>query len=125
MAELQIAEILGEIAQLCTVTECTLVLIQCDAAVQSVEIYEPYEEPAFVADSAAKYRLHGRGGTDFRPVFEWVREQDELPMGTLDGLIYCTDGWGSFPDSELDYPVLWINCGRPKQEFPFGSVINI
>lgn len=125
MAEPQIAEILAEIAQLRAVTECRLVLIQCDAAVQSVETYEPYEDPQFVASPSSKYQVRGRGGTDFRPVFDWIDDQHDSIATTLDALIYCTDGGGHFPKDEPGYPVMWIGSNAERAQFPFGSVIMI
>jgi len=47
------------------------------------------------------------GGTDFRPVFDWVAREGETP----DGLIYLTDMYGCFP-SAPGYPVLWASCTK-------------
>ena len=48
--------------------------------------------------------LSGFGGTDFRPVFEYV---DELIRNrefvNLKGLIYFTDGYGTFPEKMPAY----------------------
>jgi predicted metal-dependent peptidase len=46
----------------------------------------------------------GRGGTDFRPVFAHVEAENVQPAC----LIYLTDLEGSYPETEPDYPVLWI-----------------
>ena len=63
-------------------------------------------------------KIHGLGGTDFRPVFDFV---DELIRGeeftNLKGLIYFTDGYGVFPDHKPDYESAFVfldnNYGNP------------
>jgi|TARA_Y100000296_G_scaffold63807_1_gene74381 predicted metal-dependent peptidase len=63
----------------------------------------------------------GRGGTAFEPAFDWVIENDEDPAV----LIYFTDLYGSFPQHEPDYPVIWVNYGAKDTLCPFGEVITI
>ena len=57
--------------------------------------------------------ISGGGGTDFRPVFEWV-EQDRLDP---DLLVYFTDAQGSFPQREPPYPVIWLVKGKSRVSF--------
>jgi len=86
-------------------------LITADAKVQSHKVFLPGE--------ALEYDVSGGGGTDFRPVFEFVDQQINYP--TL--LIYFTDGEGTFPREEAAYDVLWV---MPEtKEVPFGEVISI
>ena len=62
----------------------------------------------------------GGGGTDFRPAFDWVEENDIRP----DALVYLTDMLGVFPDKEPNYPVIWGDIyGRCKA--PFGDVVSV
>ena len=63
--------------------------------------------------------VKGGGGTDFRPVFRWIDQQDMKP----DTLIYFTDACGEFPDCEPSYPTLWLVKG--KQKIPFGARIQL
>ena len=54
-------------------------------------------------------KLRGLGGTDFRPVFsyvDWLREKKEFV--NLKGLIYFTDGWGTFPAKKPDYETAFV-----------------
>lgn len=63
----------------------------------------------------------GGGGTDFRPAFEWVEEQDIQPSC----LIYLSDMvCDKFPQ-EPDYPVLWGRIGDSDDTPPFGELIEI
>ena len=66
-------------------------------------------------------RLRGFGGTDFRPVFEYVdRLCREKEFAHLGGLIYFTDGYGTFPEKQPDYRAAFVfldeecnNCDVP------------
>ena len=59
----------------------------------------------------------GGGGTDFGPCFAWLDEHGIRPQT----LVFLTDLYGTFPDSDPDYPVLWASTG--SRQAPFGSVI--
>lgn len=63
--------------------------------------------------------LHGGGGTDFRPVFDWL-DQDHVEP---DLLVYFTDAEGRFPEREPHYPVVWLVKG--KAPVPFGARIQL
>jgi len=101
----------------------TMVLIDCDAHVQNVQIIEDGES---VDDQDLPWEgrgWYGRGGTKFEPVFEWVEES--LENGEIDKpeiLIYFTDMYGSFPDEEPDYSTIWISNSNVDHA-PFGDVI--
>lgn len=67
----------------------------------------------------------GGGGTSFIPFFDWVRQQ-ELD-GNLPLCIYFTDGYGSFPLTSPESPVLWavMPGGLESTGFPFGDVARM
>ena len=53
--------------------------------------------------------IQGGGGTDFRPVFEYVgqlRENGELT--NMKGLIYFTDGQGIYPKRSPGYDTAFV-----------------
>ncbi len=84
-------------------------LITADAKVQSHKVFLPGE--------MLDYTVSGGGGTDFRPVFEYIDREIDYP--TL--LLYFTDGMGTFPQSEPHYHVMWV---MPEdKEVPFGEVL--
>ena len=52
--------------------------------------------------------LKGRGGTDFRPGFEWLDEQGIQPTVCL----YFTDmECCSYPETEPSFSTIWVNWG--------------
>lgn len=65
-------------------------LIQCDSFIQEkVMIHSAKEWEAY----REQLVIHGRGGTDFRPVFEEVeRMREKREFSDLKALIYFTDG---------------------------------
>lgn len=81
-------------------------IIQCDAAIQEhVKITSEEEFDEYLKTM----KIHGLGGTDFRPVFSFV---DDLvaakEFNNLKGLIYFTDGWGTFPPSKPEYETAFV-----------------
>lgn len=62
----------------------------------------------------------GGGGSDSRPFFDWLNEQDETP----EVFIGFTDGYISFPDHEPKCEVIWASTTKDR-EYPFGTVVHI
>ena len=81
-------------------------IIQCDAAVQMDKRITSKEELAqFMED----FELRGSGGTDFRPVFQYVDKLiAERAFQNLKGLIYFTDGYGTFPKRRPPYDAAFV-----------------
>ena len=62
----------------------------------------------------------GGGGTDFRPVFDWLKERAIVP----DSLVYFTDLMGSFPSAAPGYPVIWASTVK-NGSYPWGNVVDV
>lgn len=81
-------------------------IIQCDAAVQSVEKLTSLDQ---LDELIPRLKLRGFGGTDFRPVFEYVDQLlEEKKLTDLNGLLYFTDGVGTYPEKAPDYKTAFI-----------------
>ena len=95
-----------------------IIVLQVDTALQDAAEYGPDDFPEEIA-------LKGRGGTDFRPGFEWLDEQGIQPSVCL----YFTDMKCSrYPEAEPAFPVSWINWGPPPPDWnrePWGERIDI
>ncbi len=63
--------------------------------------------------------LEGGGGTDFRPVFDWVEHENRSP----DMLVYFTDAEGDFPKLPPNYPVIWLVKGKGR--VPWGERVQL
>ena len=81
-------------------------IIQNDAAVQVDTVLHSREE----FDQFTKtFTVKGYGGTDFRPAFQYVnRLLEEGQLTDLKGLLYFTDGWGTYPKHRPPYDVAFL-----------------
>ena len=87
-------------------------IVYCDAEIHGADVFERGE--------AIELQPKGFGGTDFRPVFEWIEAESINPSC----LVYLTDLMGNFPTMAPDYPVLWgdtMGCAS----VPWGEVAQI
>lgn len=76
-------------------------IVQCDCQVQDVAVIHSEEE---WKRYSKEIQIHGRGGTDFRPVFRYVQElKEKKGMQNLKALIYFTDGDGMYPQCKPEY----------------------
>jgi predicted metal-dependent peptidase len=118
MSQEDIADIAAEVRSLRDTFHSKLTVIQSDAKIQSIEEYEA-DDPTPIPK---KTTAVGRGGTDFRPVFEFVKNN----YSPTQLVIYATDGFGSFPDRTPEVPCLWMLTPRsvPKERLPFGYAIK-
>ena len=113
-----LAGIVGELRAFREVFPCRLTVLQCDAALQSIETFDAMDG----YDIPKHYKIHGRGGTDFCPVFDWVAQQPDLAL-----VLYATDGMGTFPGYRPEIPVIWLHTPPHLESarFPFGAVVKI
>lgn len=87
-------------------------VICCDARVQWTRTYSGYEQIDGV-------QFLGRGGTDFRPPFQWLEERNITPRA----VVYFTDlECSSFPP-EPDFPVCWIVWPGGASRAPWGEIV--
>ena len=108
-------EFLSEVSALKGQMRARVTLLACDShlAENAPWIFEPWEEFSCPSD------IEGGGGTDFRPVFEWLAQHDKAP----DLLVYFTDAQGPFPPSEPNFAVIWLVKG--KEPVPWGQRIQL
>ena len=87
-------------------------VLYCDTRINGVDHFDQGEPVTLT--------LRGGGGTDFRPVFNWVEVEGERPAC----LVYLTDLMGTFPRLAPDYPVLWVDTSIWDQSAPWGEVVR-
>ena len=59
------------------------------------------------------FELRGGGGTDFRPAFEYVNQLcAEKKFSNLRGLLYFTDGMGTYPARRPAYDTAFLFLGE-------------
>jgi predicted metal-dependent peptidase len=81
-------------------------ILQCDDQIrEDTWITSPDQMEQYMQN----FEIKGYGGTDFRPVFEYVEQlRAEKKVQDLKGLLYFTDGNGIFPKKSPDYDVAFI-----------------
>jgi predicted metal-dependent peptidase len=91
-------------------------IIQCDTEVQvDSKITSPEEFEQYIHNMT----LHGFGGTDFRPVFAHVDLLvEEHEFDNLKGLIYFTDGYGTYPSRQPAYETAFVFLDEQYMEVP-------
>jgi predicted metal-dependent peptidase len=105
-------EFISEVQSICE--DCKpkeIIVIQVDATVQDVQIYEPGEDIVC--------KVQGGGGTDLRTGFTWLKKQGIDPVV----MVVFTDMETPFPEGKdiPDYPVTWVSTENHKQ--PFGDIL--
>jgi len=111
----ELNEFLAEINTLKAQLRASITLHACDTELSrdGPWLFEAWEEFKLPQE------FHGGGGTDFRPVFEWIKLHGKAP----DMLLYFTDAEGEFPAMEPSYPVIWLIKG--KAPVPWGQRIQL
>lgn len=90
--------------------------VQIELIIADAKVHGHY---TFRGGEKMDFPLKGGGGTDYRPVFEYI--DANLPMNTM--LLYFTDGDGWFPKIPPSYEVLWALSRKTK--VPFGRPLII
>ncbi|GEP94488.1 vWA domain-containing protein [Chitinophaga cymbidii] len=103
----------AEAQDIATTFNLSLQIIYVDTIVQGVQEIEP--------DTPIQLNPYGGGGTDFRPGFTYIEENDLQPKVA----VYLTDGECRRFPSEPEYPVLWAQFGKATFIPPFGETIQI
>ena len=83
-----------------------LYIIQCDSFIQDcAHITCEKDWKRYLSNLL----IHGRGGTDFRPVFDHVEKlRAQGKIHNLKGLLYFTDGDGIYPQRPTPYQTAFI-----------------
>lgn len=101
-------------------------IIQCDDQVRSDVVITSFQQ---IKDYMKGFTIKGKGGTDFRPAFEYVNSlcvQGEFTK--LKGLLYFTDGKGIYPvkapvyDTAFIFIGDWINSQYQEVSVPSWAI---
>ena len=86
--------------------EINVHLVQCDNRIRTATKITSLRQLESYGDS---FWVSGGGGTDFRPVFEYVDALvEDGEFDDLRGLIYFTDGYGTFPTRAPSYDAAFV-----------------
>ena len=88
-------------------------VVEADSEIKNHYVYDPKK----------KYTIKGRGGTAYKPAFDWFN----LCKEKVDGVIYFGD-MDCFDKEEIKkprYPVLWAIVGDQEPPATWGSKLRI
>jgi len=105
----QLSAFLNELNTISRYKSTELTIIESDARVGAVYKFKRKEVHEFT----------GRGGTDFRPAFDYIAEK----RLSFDGVVYFTDGCGTAPQDKPKFPVLWVYTKDHDRAAPWGSSV--
>jgi predicted metal-dependent peptidase len=90
-------------------------IIYCDAQIANDKVYKKRDK--------IPMKFYGGGGTDFNPVFEYVKRKKYNPQL----LIYFTDSYGDYPTKNPGYKTIWAysSKGDKKRKAPFGLEVYV
>ena len=111
----ELREFVSELDALKGQVRAKVTLLACDNHVAEAA---PWEFEAWDAMQLPN-EISGGGGTDFRPVFDWVETENRSP----NLLVYFTDAEGDFPKVPPNYPVVWLVKG--KGVVPWGERVQL
>ena len=111
----ELREFVSELDALKGQVRARVTLLACDnkLAAKGPWEFEPWDAMRLPEE------VEGGGGTDFRPVFDWVENENRSP----NMLVYFTDAEGDFPKSAPSYPVIWLVKG--KGVVPWGERVQL
>ena len=93
-----------------------LIVLDCDTRVAQMQIFERGEPVDLLP-------VRGGGGTAFIEPFRRLSSEDISPAF----VVYLTDTFGSYPDEEPPYPVLWASTVPLSRAnlAPFGEMVEV
>ena len=95
--------------------------LDCQLYYADAELHGPYALTPY----ASLPTPIGGGGTDFRPFFTKLTQENSPWAITV--AVYLTDGYGFFPSETPPFPVLWVVTpgGQDSSSFPFGETVRL
>lgn len=111
--EVTLRDFMAEVQSIAHEVAASVVVLHVDTEVNSAEEYE--------AEDVIPCTMHGGGGTDFRPGFDWLAKEGHEPAA----IIYLTDGLCNSYPAAPNAPTIWAQVGNYEFAPPFGEVLKI
>lgn len=114
---------MGEDALLAIVTEAESILRAVPQSRVSAVVFDAEVQAVARVRSARELRgkLIGGGGTDFRVAFAALQKLKPRP----DVVVFCTDGYGPYPEAPPPFPVVWLIVPGGRVSVPWGAQVEL
>lgn len=114
----ELPDFIGEVQKLMrSFGRFELTVLECDTVIGNVTEISSFT-PVYDWKS---HRFSGGGGTDFTPVFQYIKEKRIHP----NVLVFFTDGDGNCPEKAPGYPVLWLLTNEGEAPVQWGFKIKM
>jgi len=81
-------------------------ILQFDTVIQEDTLITSFAQFKAMTES---FTLRGFGGTDYRCIFDYIKNQQENKVAyPLQGLLILTDGYGTYPTKNPGYPTAFL-----------------
>ena len=107
------------------VRDCLHIIFHCIYRHMFVHTLVDHVAWDLACDIAVEACITGLGGTDFRQVFTYVEQlREQREFRNLKGLIYFTDGYGTFPEKKPEYETafVFLEEGYEQPEVPAWAI---
>lgn len=127
----QLQAFLSEIRRMVLIG-ANVIIMECDTNLAD----EPKKFTRSMANNAS-FEFHGRGGTDFRPVFDYLSGKPIKVKGVSttinkklfprdpDAVIFLTDGYGPAPSEKFRVPTLWCITNNGRKPVEWGKELKL
>jgi len=107
-------DFLAEVKGIMVSQKCDIDMIQCDSDI--------VDKGRLRKSQKLNVKFKGRGGTSFKPVFDYLQKRPDYDM-----LIYFTDLYCDFKDCHTYKNVIWVltRQANTNEKPPFGKVVQI
>lgn len=115
---IKLPDFVGEVEKLLhSFGKFSLKILECDTVIHQVTEITSNQTP----HDWYNHRFAGGGGTDFTPVFHYIRDNRLHP----EVLIFFTDGYGECPKQRPPYPVLWLLTENGEVTVDWGISVKM
>lgn len=113
-------QFVSEVDAIQRTTGATIILVYADCEVQAV--HECKSDGSSFIDKVKKehFPVVGGGGTDFRPALKLLEEKYNISVA-----VYLTDMYGSFPEKNPTFPVIWAATEDEEAPEGIGTTIRL
>ncbi len=111
----ELNQFIAEVDAISKELHATMTVMCCDTQLGEIQEFTPYDTVG------VNIKIDRRGGTEFKPVFDYVEKEGLTPKC----LVYLTDLCCYSYPKEPDYPTLWVKTGDYGEGPPFGEVVEL
>lgn len=101
----------------------SMMVYECDTEIKNITHYD--NSNPFPINDVSKMRLHGGGGSDFRPAFDKICEDLSNDGDAYNVIVAFTDGYIDVPKyNNTDKDIIWVLTNDGRKPCDYGTAIQ-